>query len=176
MADPKPHLTEYAAVIEPMAALSRRVNNTEAATGTQRARATAKQPLLDADTTTVRYFGLSPGWNTYASINLPVPKGKSTAIVVANATGALVDLTTGGAAYLTARLVIADSASSETHGSKATGASAVNNIFNISRAIKKDKVSGTITIFVEIHAYNTAAFPPNPGNFIDLTVHASFAN
>lgn len=175
MADPRPPGDGMTPFIDALKDLSRRIDNIEAATGTQRALSVDKLPILGANTQSNSGFGLAAGWQTYATVTIPVPIDKTQATVVAIANGAAVDLTTGGVTTLSARIIINSSTSVAAPAAKDAGASAVNNIFTIAHSVSFSSVAGSITGVVQINPLNFAAFSANPGNFAQISVFASFS-
>ncbi|HXH34321.1 MAG TPA: hypothetical protein VNJ54_07910 [Plantibacter sp.] len=174
MADPRAPGDGYEILFQRLDEQDRRINELEMATGTQRARTTARTPIPGGETATVTGFALAAGWNTYATVTVPVPTGKTIAKLIAVANGAALDTTTGGVTSLSARILIAGVPSQVAPGSKDAGASQVNNIVQLASSATLSDVTDTVTAEIQINPLNATAFPARPGNFASITVLAIF--
>lgn len=174
MADPRAPGDGYEVLFQRFADQDRRINELEMATGTQRARTTARTPIPGGETATATGFALSAGWNTYATVSVDVPTGKTIAKLIAVANGAALDTTTGGVTSLSARILIAGVASQITPGAKDAGASQVNNIVQLASSATLTDVDTTISASLQINPLNPSAFPASVGNFASITVLAIF--
>jgi hypothetical protein len=133
-------------------------------------------PTPAADSNTTKGFGVTNEWSTQAHVSLPTPAGKTRATILAIATGAVVDMATGGLAHVDARITIGDNIGEPTASSKDHGASAVNNIFTTTHSAQIVNITTpTIDVTIQITASNPAAFPPMPGNYTTLTVIGIFS-
>lgn len=174
MADPRAPGDGYEVLFQRLDAQDRRIEELEMATGTQRARTTARTPIPGGETATATGFGLDAGWATYATVSVAVPTGKTIAKLIAVANGAALDTTTGGVTSLSARILIAGVASQAAPGAKDAGASQVNNIVQLASSATLADIGATVTAELQINPLNAAAFPARVSNFASITVLAIF--
>jgi hypothetical protein len=133
----------------------------------------AALPRLASQVASSSGFGLTAGWNDYATVTIAVPAGKTHATIQAVGGCAAVDMTSGGVTSASARILINGTASASFPSAKDAGASAVNNVMSPSSGAAIT-VSGTVTVELQINPLNATAFPAEPGNFASLSVIAMF--
>ena len=176
MGDPAPASGgDLGALVREMQGLKRRLDNLESPSGTQRALAAQRLPVQDFRVGQASGIGLSGGFNTYASVLLPVPSGKQRLQVMAIGTAAVLDQTSGGVTTSYGRVVINGSASREFPAAKDAGATVVNNVITATATSVVD-VAGmeSVTVLFQLQPLNPAAFPAHAQNFAQLAVIGSF--
>lgn len=149
-----------------------------------KAQATADAlPIITADEgsrTGTGGTGSSGQWNTYVDyyINNPASKKNAQGQVVAQAV--MVDMTSGGGATLSMRIVV-DYASGYQYispafqAAKNAGASAVNNVVNGSAIVNSGAAGSRIRIRVQCAQTNPGAFPNNNGNLVQSSTLAAWS-
>lgn len=146
-----------------------RIRELESPSGTQRAATVWNMPIVGMQTAQASPIALAPGFQTYVSIALPVPSGRTRMQVLAIGTAAVLDQTTGGATSSAGRLVIDGVVSRNFPAAKDAGASLVNNVIQAT-AIQAVDVTRRTSILVEfqLQPLNAAAFPSHVQNFAQL--------
>lgn len=153
------------------------VNKGQSATLTRLGQTVREMPFTDMGLDTITGFGLSAGWNTYATFNITVPEGKTYAEIFAFGNAAAVDLTTGGLTNAYMRLQIAGSTSQQFSAAKDAGVSAVNNVMSGGHVRSWTVSPGDLlAINLQINPLNAAAFSSSPGNYATLVAIALFTN
>lgn len=175
MGDPAPSGGDYGALVREIQRLKKRVHDLESPSGTQRALAVRRLPFQDFRIGQASGFGLAAGFQTYATVTLPVPSGKQRLQVLAIGTAAVLDQTSSGLTTSYGRIVINAAASREFPAAKDAGSSAVNNVITATSSAVVDVTSLTaVTITFQLQPLNPAAYPAHGQNFAQLAVIGSF--
>lgn len=135
----------------------------------------ANIPIVTIASNSSTNFSLSSTFTAKASVNIPVPPGKTAARVVAVGGLAAADGTSGGVTTAYARIVIAGMPSVTFSAAKDAGASVVNNIITPSSGATLGVQGGAIPVSLEAFGENGAAFPAFTSNYAQLTVIATFS-
>lgn len=176
MADPAPSPGgDLGRIVKEIMQLRREVADLRVASGTQRAQAVRRLPFQDFRVGQASPIALANGWNTYATVELTVPDGRTRLQVLAIGTAAVLDQTSGGATTSYGRILIDGVASRQFPAAKDAGASLVNNVITTTSAASIDVTGKTaITVALQLQPLNPAAFPSHPQNFAQLAVIGSF--
>lgn len=126
--------------------------------------------------------GTAATFYEHVRFSVPVPDGKTTVSgqVIGNAV--MVDMTSGGFAYITMRIVITSPRGTVTsptfQAAKNSGASAVNNVVTGAAIVSQSGLKGgdSVIVSIQVAASNPAAFPNATGNLVQGSMLASFGS
>lgn len=122
-------------------------------------------------------FAVTGDWVTRASATLTVPAGRTLARVMGIANAEALDDLTGGVTNTRLRILIGGVASREFSASKDAGASKVLNVLaGTHQRVWAVTPGSTITVAVQLIAWNPAAYPPSPQNWAQISAQATFTN
>ena len=140
-------------------------------------------PVTLADSNTVSPISSTTlAWVTKATVNLTVPKNKTSCVLFAGASLALLDTVTGGiAAPPYARILVESTTalpiSNGVPATKDAGASNVNNVVSFSGTHSLSVTPGdTVTVELQVRVYHASAYgTASSSNFATLAVQATFS-
>ena len=140
-------------------------------------------PVTLADSDTVSPISSTTlAWVTKATVNLTVPENKTSCVLFAGASLALLDTVTGGvAAPPYARILVESTTalpiSNGVPATKDAGASNVNNVVSFSGTHSLSVTPGdTVTVELQVQVYHASAYgTASSSNFATLAVQATFS-
>jgi len=140
-------------------------------------------PVTVADSDTVSPISSTTlAWVTKATVNLTVPENKTSCVLFAGASLALLDTVTGGiAAPPYARILVESTTAlpipNGVPATKDAGASNVNNVVSFSGTHSLSVTPGdTVTVELQVQVYHASAYgTASSSNFATLAVQATFS-
>jgi phage tail sheath gpL-like len=158
-------------------------NRATAASLQELSRQIVSLPVTLADSDTVSPISSTTlAWVTKATVNLTVPENKTSCVLFAGASLALLDTVTGGiAAPPYARILVESTTalpiSNGVPATKDAGASNVNNVVSFSGTHSLSVTPGdTVTVELQVQVYHASAYgTASSSNFATLAVQATFS-
>lgn len=178
--DPTPNHGVEAQLLAKFDAITRRLDELDAATGTQRAQAVkrleetiAAMPVALSGSASNSQFAMTGGqWNTVAQAVIPAPAGKTIASVIAVASGQITAIMDGQSlATMDQRIVINGAASPAVYPMYRQGQSVLYHPIVVGFGAT---VAGGVTASLQVLPGSTAAFPPRSDSSVSLAVIAIY--